>query len=260
MFGITLHVEPVAPLAAEQFDGGFIRRELMGGQQINGVHFLQRALGVGVEHAQAVDLIIEEIQTIRLVAAHWIEIQQRTARRVFAVLHHLIDMTVTGSVKLHAQGIARQALAFFHHQRMAVQIAVRTDALHQGIHRHNQHAALHGGELIQRRQARGDDLLVRRETVVGKRFPVGQAEYQTVGELTNFVVQAQGVLHVRGNQHHRPWMPLGNFRHQRGAGRACQFAQLALVTCFYRQGKTIVFRHGYVRVSWGYTNSIGAYH
>ena len=153
MFGITFHVEPVAPLAAEQFDGGFIRRELMGGQQINGVHFLQRALGVGVEHAQAVDLIIEEIQTIRLVAAHWIEIQQRTARRVFAVLHHLIDMAVTGSVKLHAQGIARQALAFFHHQRMAVQIAVRTDALHQGIHRHNQHAALHGGELIQRRQA-----------------------------------------------------------------------------------------------------------
>ena len=46
----------------------------------------------------------------------------------------------------------------FHHQRMAVQIAVRADALHQGIHRHNQHAALHGGELIQRRQARGDDL------------------------------------------------------------------------------------------------------
>ena len=260
MFGIALHVEPVAPLAAEQFDGGFIRRELMGGQQINGVHFLQRALGVGVEHAQAVDLIIEEIQTIRPVAAHRIEIQQRTARRVFAVLHHLVDMSIAGSVQLHAQGIARQALAFFHHQRMAVQIAVRTDALHQGIHRHNQHAALHGGELIQRRQARGDDLLVRRETVVGKRFPVGQAEYQTVGELTNFVVQAQGVLHVRGNQHHRPWMPLGNFRHQRGAGRACQFAQLALVTCFYRQGKTIVFRHGYVRVSWGYTNSIGAYH
>ncbi|SAJ25490.1 Uncharacterised protein [Enterobacter cloacae] len=32
MFGIALHVEPVAPLAAEQLDGGFIRRELMGGQ------------------------------------------------------------------------------------------------------------------------------------------------------------------------------------------------------------------------------------
>ena len=101
---------------------------------------------------------------------------------------------------------------------------------------------------------------MRRKTVVGKRFPVGQAEYQTVGELTNFVVQAQGVLHVRGNQHHRPWMPLSNFRHQGGAGRAREFAQLALVARFDRQGVTIVFRHGYVRVSWGYTNSIGAYH
>ncbi len=103
-------------------------------------------------------------------------------------------------------------------------------------------------------------LLVRRKTVVGKRFPVGRAEYQTVGELTNFIVQAQGVLHVRGNQHHRPRMPLSNFRHQGGAGRACEFAQLALVARFDRQGVTIVFRHGYVRVSWGYTNSIGAYH
>ena len=86
---------------------------------------------------------------------------------------------------------------------MAVQIAVRADALHQGIHRHNQHAALHGGELIQRRQARGDDLGAERNCR-REAFPSRPAEYQTVGELTNFVVQAQGVLHVRGNQHHRP--------------------------------------------------------
>ena len=37
-------------------------------------------------------------------------------------------------------------------------------------------------------------------------------------------------------------------------------ADEALVARFDRQGITIVFRHGYVRVSYGYTNSIGAYH
>ena len=73
-------------------------------------------------------------------------------------------------------------------------------------------------------------------------------------------MQAQGILHIRGNQHHRAGMALSDFCHQRGARRAREFAQLALVACFYRQGKAIVFRHGYVRVSYGYTNSIGAYH
>ena len=101
---------------------------------------------------------------------------------------------------------------------------------------------------------------MRREAVIRQRLPVGQAEYQAIGELANFVVQAQGVLHIRGNQNHRAWVTLGDFRHQRGARRAREFTQLALVARFDRQGITIVFRHGYVRVSYGYTNSIGAYH
>ena len=78
--------------------------------------------------------------------------------------------------------------------------------------------------------------------------------------VSNFIVQAQGVLHIRGNQDHRARMTLGDFRYQRGARCAREFTQLALVARFDRQGITIVFRHGYVRVSWGYTNSIGAYH
>ena len=169
-------------------------------------------------------------------------------------------MAIAGTVKLLAEGITGQALAFFHHQRMTMQIAVRTDALHQGIYRHNQHTALHGRQLVERRQARGDDLLMRREAVIRQRFPVGQAEHQAIGELADFVVQAQGILHIRGNKHHRAGVSLSNFCHQRGARRARKFTQLALVARFDRQGITIVFRHGYVRVSYGYTNSIGAYH
>lgn len=101
---------------------------------------------------------------------------------------------------------------------------------------------------------------MRGETVIRQRFPVGQAEHQAIGELADFIVQAQGVLHIRGNQHHRARVPLSDFCHQRGARRAREFTQLALVARFDGQGITIVFRHGYVRVSYGYTNSIGAYH
>lgn len=101
---------------------------------------------------------------------------------------------------------------------------------------------------------------MRRETVIGQRFPVGQTEHQIVSELADFIMQTQGILHIRGNQYHRTRVSLSDFCHQRGARRASKFAQLALIARFDRQGISIVFRHGYVRVSWGYTNSIGAYH
>ena len=152
MLGIALDLKLVAPLAAEQFDGGFVGRELVRWQQVDGLHFLQRTLGVSVKQAQAVDLIIEEIQTIRQRATHREEIEQGAAGGVLPVLHHLIHMAITCAVELDAQCIPRQTLALFHHQRMAVQIAVRADALHQGIDRHNQHAALHRGQLIERGQ------------------------------------------------------------------------------------------------------------
>lgn len=76
----------------------------------------------------------------------------------------------------------------FHHQGVAVQVAVRANALHQRIHRHDQHAALHGRQLIQRGQSRRDDFLMRREAVVRQRFPVGEIDHQVVGELGDFIV------------------------------------------------------------------------
>ncbi len=70
MLGVALNVEVIAPLAAEQLDRGLVGRELMGGQQVDGVNFLQRALGIGIKQTQAVDFIIKEIETIGLRAAH----------------------------------------------------------------------------------------------------------------------------------------------------------------------------------------------
>ncbi|MNG38619.1 hypothetical protein D3C84_1263910 [compost metagenome] len=59
------------------------------------------------------------------------------------MLHHLIYVTIARAVELRTQRIARQALAFFHHQRMTVQEAVRANSLHQSVDRNDQHAALH---------------------------------------------------------------------------------------------------------------------
>ena len=153
MLRITLHFEDVAPLTAEQFNCRFIGREFVGGQQIDGFDFFQRTLAVDVKHPQAVNFVIKEIKTIREFAAHREEIQQRTARSVFAVFHHLINMAISGAVQLCAQSVARQTLAFFHYQRMTVEKTVRTDTLHKRIHRNNQYAALHRWQLVKGRKA-----------------------------------------------------------------------------------------------------------
>ncbi|CCJ79001.1 2C-methyl-D-erythritol 2,4-cyclodiphosphate synthase(EC:4.6.1.12) [Cronobacter muytjensii 530] len=243
MLRVTLDLETVAPLAAEQFNGRFVGRKFVRRQQIYRLDLFQRALGVDVKQPQAVDFVIEKVDAVGLFAAHRVEIEQRAAGGVFAMRHHLIHMTIARLVELAAQGVARQLLAFLHHQRVAVQEAVRADALHQRVHRQDQHAALHGGQLIERREARGDNLLMRRETVVRQRLPVGEVHDQAFGKLLNFIMQAQGVLHIRRDKHQRAGVAFRHFRHLDGAGRAGQFTQLTLIARFDGQSVTILFRH-----------------
>ena len=231
VFGVAAHLKLLAPLAAEQLDGVLVGGELVGRQQIDGLDFAQRALGIDVEDAQAVDFVIEKVDAVRLIAAHRVKIEQRAAGGEFAVFHHLIDAAIAGLFQLRAQLVARQALAFLHHQRVAVQELVRADALHQGIDRQNDHAARHGRQMIQARQTIRDDFLMRREAVIRQGFPVGQRGHHLVGELLDLVAQPQGVLHVRRDQHHRARVAFDDLGALHGAGRAGQLPQLAQIAC-----------------------------
>ena len=105
MLGVALDVKLIAPLAAEELNSGFVGREFVGRQQVDGLHFLQRALGIGIKQAQAVDFVVEKVQTIRLFTAHRVEVEQRAAGGVLPVLHDLIDMAIARAVELYAQAI-----------------------------------------------------------------------------------------------------------------------------------------------------------
>jgi hypothetical protein len=120
---------------------------------------------------------------------------------------------------------------------------MRADALHQGIHRYNQHTTLHRGQLVERGETGGDNFLMRRETVIRQCLPVSKIHHQVVGKLGNFVMQTQGILHIRRNQYHRTFMALNDFRDFGGAGCASQFAKLALLASFGGQRITVLFRH-----------------
>lgn len=82
---------------------------------------------------------------------------------------------------------------------MAVQETVRADALHQGVDRHDQHTALHHRQLVEGRQAGGDNILMRRKAVVGQRFPVGKVRHRQIGKLADFIQQTQSGLGIGCN-------------------------------------------------------------
>ncbi len=212
-------------------------------QQIDGVNRFQRALAVRIEQAQAVNFVIKEVDTIGLIAAHWEQIQQRAARGVLAVLHHLIDMAIASLLQLITQRIAREFLPLLHHQRMSMQEAVRTDALHQRVDRHNQHAARQIGQLIKGGKTGRDNVLMRREAVVRQRFPVGEIGDRQIGELANLLLQTQGRLHIRRNHQHRTRVAFGNTGALNRLSGANQFAELTMIARFRRQGITTLFRH-----------------
>ncbi len=232
-----------APLAAKQLNRRFVGGKLVRGQQVNRLNFFQRTLAVDVEQTQAVDLIVKKVDAVGLLTAHRIEIEQRATRGVFTVRHHLIDMPITCLLQLVAQQIPRLLLAFLHHQRVAVQKTVRTDALHQRVHRRNQQAARHARQAIERGQARRDDLLMRRKAVIGQRFPVSEAVHRLTGKLPDLIMQAQGGLHIGRNQQYRALMAFNNVGAFNGRSGAGQLTKLTLVSGPGGKGIASLFRH-----------------
>ncbi len=78
-------------------------------------------------------------------------------------------------------------------------------------------------QLIERRDALGDDVLVRREHIVGQRFPVGEMQHRQLGgEEGEFFLEALGALAVGGEKKGEALCAaggLGDGQAQRGSGK-----------------------------------------
>ena len=85
----------------------------MGWQQAYGGNGLTGALAVGIEGADGIDLIIEEVDAIGLFRTHRKEIQSGAAGGEFAMLEHLLDRIVTGLLQPAAQAVQIQLVARF---------------------------------------------------------------------------------------------------------------------------------------------------
>ena len=71
--------EGVVPMLAEQCDGGFVQGHLATRQQANFLEPLLAALGLRIEAAQGVDLIVQQIDAKGLDRAHGKHIHHRAA-------------------------------------------------------------------------------------------------------------------------------------------------------------------------------------
>ncbi len=171
-----------------------VHREFAGRQQADFRHRIDGALGIDVEGLDAFDLVVEQVEPVGQLRAHREEVDQAAANRVFAGRHHLRDIGVAGQGDLAAEFLGVELLALLEGEGVGRQERRRGQAIDSGRGRHQQDVqlALHGRP--QRGQTLGNQILVRREGVVGQRFPVRQqADAQLRAEPRDFVEQALGV-------------------------------------------------------------------
>ena len=223
-------LEALPVTGAEQLDSILVGGKLVSWQQAYGGHRLAGALTVGIESADGIDLIIEEVDAIGLFRTHREEIQQGTAGGKLAMLEHLLHRIVAGLLQAPSQTMQIQLVARLHQQAEAVDEALRRCAQHQGGDRDDQQPLAHAGQMIKRLQPLGDDVLVRGEAVIGQGFPIGEQQHGTRGCLLaqqklHLLLQAQGAGGIGDQQHHRMVMvgdQLGNGQRQATAFELAQ--------------------------------------
>ena len=84
------------PSIAKAADRGGIERHLPRWQDTNALGLGDGALAVGIERAQGIDLVVEQIDAHRIVGAHREYVDQRTAHRELAALGDGIRGAIAG--------------------------------------------------------------------------------------------------------------------------------------------------------------------
>ena len=186
-----IDLETLAKARAESGQCALVEGEFPCWQQMNAFDLVDRALGLRVEGAQRFDFLIEQVDAVGQAAAHREQVQQGAAHGVVAMFINRIDTAVAGGIQVLAHAVDVQPLADLQHQYRAAKEGAGRNAVQQGDHRHDEDAMTYLGQAIQGLQALGDDVLVRREAVVGQGFPIGEGGHRQVrGEEPQFLFQA----------------------------------------------------------------------
>lgn len=172
--------ERLAPAAAKRGARGFVEREFAARQQPHVAHRVEAALRVGIERADRVDLIVEQVDPVRQRRAHREQVDQRAAHAVFAGPHDLTHVFVAGERELRFQLRFVETLALRERERIGGHERRGRHPVQRGRGWHEQDVAAAFAEIVQRRETLRHEILVRRERVVRQRFPVRQQAHARV--------------------------------------------------------------------------------
>ncbi len=173
-----IHVEAFAQAGQHALDAGIVHRYFAARQHLDRVHLVQRTLRFRVEHADRIDILIQQLDPQWRVRAHREHVEQAAADGKVARVHHLRDIAVAGAFQAALFRIQIQPLANGEIETAADDVAQRSQLLQQGLHRHDHHAAGQAGQAVQGGQTLADDFGVRAELVVGQGFPIGKRHHR----------------------------------------------------------------------------------
>ena len=222
---VALH--QLAPLVAEAGACCIVHREFASRQQAHFLYRVQAALAVRVKGTDAVDLVIKQIHPVRLLRAHRVQVDQAAAHRIFAGAHHLAHMGIAGHGQLTSQRRLVQLLAGLEMEGITGQKRGRAEPVERRAGRNQHHIgtvmAVVLADTPQRRQTLADQVLVRREAVIGQGFPVRKQDAaQCRIKKRQLIQQALGIRRIRGDDGHAAAVGLvarGQPGQQGGIGR-----------------------------------------
>ena len=160
--GIGVALEAGSPGGPEPADRLRIEGELARRQQADRIGPVERALRLGVERADRLDLGIEEVDAVRPLGPRRKEIEERAPHRELAVLHHLADAPVASEVEPAPRRLEVQPVADREHEGIALHEPAGCDPAHEGGGGGDEDPVSGVGQRVQGGEALGDDVLVRR--------------------------------------------------------------------------------------------------
>ncbi len=201
--GIAL--ECVAVAAAELVAPGLVHRKLARGQEPDFRHLVERALGVRVEGADRLDLLVHQIEPVGESAAHGKEIDQAAAYAVLARRDHLRDVAVAGEGELGSQRVQIERLSRLQEKTVRREKGRGREAGERGRRRNDGGVEVLAHDAVERREALRHQVVVRREMIVGQGLPVGQQQHRELRrEPRDLVLQALRLGRPGAEDHRRP--------------------------------------------------------
>ena len=144
------------------------------GKQPHVLDRVERALRVDVERLDRFDVVAEQVDPVGQRGAHREEVDQSAAQAELAGRDDLRDVRVAGEAELRAQRVGVERLAGGEEERVRGEIRQRRQPIERRLRSDEHDVALLPRDTVERREPRGDQVLMRREMIVGKRFPIGK--------------------------------------------------------------------------------------